>query len=136
LRYKLQNLKSVVNSTQIDQVQNASISEVNLSNDFKNTTDNLKAPQCGPADDLNASQNEHQTAINDLKSSQTSSFSTLVSTLDNLKTSHDQLSKSLTGLKADMDMSIDAKLKLVESRLMNKIDEKFNKILKVLNVEN
>jgi len=32
-------------------------------------------------------------------------------------------------------ISIEVKLKLVETRLMNKIDEKLNKILKALNVE-
>jgi len=55
---------------------------------------------------------------------------------EDLKASHDQMSKSLTDLKTDMDLSIDSKLKLVESQLMNKIDEKFNKISKTLNVEN
>jgi len=134
LNYKLQNLKL---ATSTPQVQNVSISDVNLSNDLRNTTD------------LNASQNELQTTLSDIKSLITDygskldqipkihdTLSTLGSTLEILKASHDQMSGSLTDLKTDIDMSIDAKLKLVESRLMNKIDEKLNKILEALNIGN
>jgi hypothetical protein len=140
---------------QVNDVQIPSSDIKSLVTDHGNKLDEIIKIQDNCMSNVKTALTAHGSTLENLKAS----HDQMSATLTNLKTDIDEKletfeenlinsegirnGKRIEEMKKELDMvrykislAIDSKLKIVENRLMEKIDEKLNKILKGLNIEN